>query len=91
MLATTPLLAELQQDHLDVAFLRPTPSERETLRVIPLPAERLWIALPPGHRLANREHVRLRELRNDPFILYPRANGSLLYDAIIVLRLTESA
>src|SRR6185295_15707082 len=27
--------------------------------------------------------VRLAELQNEPFILYPRANGSLLYDAII--------
>jgi DNA-binding transcriptional LysR family regulator len=25
----------------------------------------------------------LDELRNEPFILYPRANGSLLYDSII--------
>ena len=80
---TTPLLAQLSQDQIDVAFVRPTPTERQSLRAIPLPDERLWIALPSGHRLATRKRLRLEELRNEPFILYPRANGSLLYDTII--------
>jgi DNA-binding transcriptional LysR family regulator len=83
VLATAPLLTELLQDRIDAGFLRPTPTERESLQAIPLPDERLWIALPAGHPLAERKHLRLLELRNDPFILYPRVNGSLLYDAII--------
>ena len=66
-----------------MAFVRPTPTERESLRAIPLPDERLWIALPSGHALAAQKQVRLGELRSEPFILYPRANGSLLYDSII--------
>jgi DNA-binding transcriptional LysR family regulator len=81
--ATTPLLAQLSQDAIDVAFARPSPTERESLRTIPLPDERLWIALPTDHALATRKRVRLSELRNEPFILYPRVNGSLLYDSII--------
>ena len=81
--ATTPLLTQLSQDLIDVAFVRPTPTERESLRAVPLPDERLWIALPTGHSLATRKRLRLAELRNESFILYPRANGSLLYDAII--------
>ena len=80
---TTPLLAQLSQDQIDVAFLRPTSTERQTLRAIPLPDERLWIAVPSGHALAARKRLRLDELRDEPFILYPRANGSLLYDSII--------
>ena len=78
---TTPLLAQISQDVIDVAFVPPT--ERESLRAIPLPDEHLWIALPAGHALAARKRIRLGELSNEPFILYPRANGSLLYDAII--------
>lgn len=81
--ATNSLLTRLSQDLIDVAFVRPTPAERELLRVTPLPAERLWIALPSGHALAARKRLRLGDLRHEPFILYPRANGSLLYDAII--------
>jgi len=80
---TAPLLAQLSHDQVDVAFVRPTASERGTLQAIPLPEERLWIALPPGHLLAKRKQVRLNELSSEPFILYPRANGSLLYDTII--------
>jgi len=81
--ATTALLTQLSQDLLDVAFVRPTTGERESLRVVPLPDERLWIALPAGHSLAGRKRLRLAELRHESFILYPRANGSVLYDAII--------
>jgi len=80
---TTPLLAQLALDQIDVAFVRPTPTERQALRAIPLPDERLWIALPGAHPLAIRKRLRLGQLRNEPFILYPRANGSLLYDSII--------
>ena len=58
-------------------------TERQSLRAIPLPDERLWIALPSAHPLASRKRLRLGQLRNEPFILYPRANGSLLYDSII--------
>ena len=83
VLPTTPLLAQLSQDQIDVAFVRPTSTERQSLRAIPLPDERLWIALPSGHALATRKRLRLDELRDEPFILYPRANGSLLYDSII--------
>jgi DNA-binding transcriptional LysR family regulator len=80
---TTPLLAQLSLDQIDVAFVRPTSTERQSLRAIPLPDERLWIALPAGHVLAARKRLRLGELRNEPFVLYPRANGSVLYDSII--------
>ena len=80
---TTPLLAQISQDVIDVAFVRPTQTERESLHAIPLPDERLWVALPTGHALVARKRIRLGELSNEPFILYPRANGSLLYDSII--------
>jgi DNA-binding transcriptional LysR family regulator len=80
---TTPLLEQLSRDQIDVAFVRPTSTERQTLRAIPLPDERLWIALPREHLLASRKSLRLEDLRSESFVLFPRANGSLLYDAII--------
>lgn len=80
---TTLLLAQLSQDIIDAAFARPTTTQRESLRALPLPSEHLWIAVPTGHPLASRKRIRLSVLRNEPFILYPRANGSLLYDSII--------
>jgi len=80
---TAPLLSQVLQDQIDVAFVRPTSTERQFLRTVPLPDERLWIALPAGHTLAARKRLRLNDLRDEPFILYPRVNGSLLYDSII--------
>ena len=83
VLPTTSLLTELLHDRIDLAFMRPTPTARRSLRVLPLPAERLLVALPTDHALSGRKRLRLQDLRNDPFILYPRMNGSLLYDTII--------
>src|SRR5215831_13557240 len=81
--ATALLLEQLFNDVLDVAFVRPTAAEREALRLIDLPDERLLIALPSTHPLACRKRIRLAELRADPFVIYPRSNGSVLYDTII--------
>ncbi len=81
--ATTALLQSLQAGTLDVAFLRPTLGETDGLVSRRLPDEDLWIALPARHRLAGATSLALVELAGDPFILYPRANGRLLYDSII--------
>ena len=65
--ATTPLLAQLSQDVLE-RRLRPSDvTSAESLRAIPLPDERLWIALPADHNLATRKRLRLGDLRNEPF------------------------
>ena len=81
--ATAPLLAQLSNDTLDLAFVRPTAAERESLQCVDLPDERLWIAVPATHPLASRKRLRLAELRAEAFVLYPRSNGSVLYDTII--------
>jgi DNA-binding transcriptional LysR family regulator len=36
-------------------------------------SEPMVVALPKNHRLAKRQFLRLRELREEFFILYPRA------------------
>lgn len=81
--ATTPLLRALKQGDLQLAFIRAADDELEGLRRVALPDEPLWAALPTRHRLASHDRISLSELAADPFILYPRDNGRLLYDAII--------
>ena len=49
-----------------------------------LPEERLWIAVPTGHTPRDAQAAAAGELRNEPFVLYPRGNGSLLYDCVII-------
>lgn len=77
------LFSELESQNLDIAFLRPSDSQREKLTGYEFLTEPLCVALPATHRLGGRSTLRLEELSRDPFILYPRANGSLLYDSII--------
>ncbi|OWK33582.1 LysR family transcriptional regulator [Sphingomonas dokdonensis] len=80
---TVRLLEAMADGGLDVAFLRPALGETDGLVTRRLPDEDLWVALPARHRLAGRTSVALVDLAGDPFILYPRANGRLLYDSII--------
>lgn len=80
---TSNLLDKLDKNVIDVAFMRPALSEREQLIALSLPEECLWVAMPSKHPLASRTDLELIELAEAPFILYPRKNGSLLYDSII--------
>lgn len=81
--ATNLLLSALHADEIDIAFLRPTLAQRENLATFQLPNEPLWLALPSHHPLSQRDSLKLIEMSGDPFILYPRTNGSLLYDSVI--------
>lgn len=80
-LALTPALLE---DRLDVALLRPSQSDPDTLLEEVLTDEPLLVALPASHPLARRgTAIDLMELRDDPFILTPRSIGTSLHDASI--------
>lgn len=81
--ATTLLIQELEVENLDVAFLRPSESQRKLLKTYEFLKEPLCVAIPTRHRLSSRNCLRLEELSCDPFVLYPRKNGSFLYDSII--------
>ncbi|WP_066779474.1 LysR family transcriptional regulator [Sphingomonas sp. CCH5-D11] len=80
---TVRLLEAMADGGLDVAFLRPALGETDGLVTRRLPDEDLWVALPARHRLAGSASIELVDLAGDPFILYPRSNGRLLYDSII--------
>lgn len=80
---TTRLLESLADGALDIAFLRPALGETDGLATRRLPDEDLWVALPARHRLAGADALDLLDLAGEPFILYPRSNGRLLYDTII--------
>lgn len=81
--ATSQLLTALHEERVDVAFLRAAYSEREGLQTVELPSEELWVALPSKHPLASQKRVDLIQLAGEAFVLYPRANGRLLYDTMI--------
>lgn len=75
--ANHDLLNQLEEERLDIAFVR-TPVERyPSLSISTLCHEPMVAALPASHPLARTpEPIRLAQLRDDDFLLFRRANGS---------------
>jgi DNA-binding transcriptional LysR family regulator len=82
--SNTPLLvAGLRGGEIDAAFIRPPISGGEGLAMLPLVEEPMLVVLPAAHPLASRGAVPLAALAQETLILFPRAIGPGLYDAII--------
>ncbi|SAI57878.1 LysR family transcriptional regulator [Bordetella ansorpii] len=80
---TVSLLRDLRDGGLDVAFVRPPyllDAEFTAERVLDEP---MLLALPPDHPLCRRRAVPMQALAHEDFVLYPRAIGAGLYDAIM--------
>ena len=77
-------LAALRDGLLDLAIVRAQASSAG-LQVEVLRQEALVAALPDTHRLSGHARVALRELADDPWILFPRARGPAFYDQILGL------
>lgn len=67
---------------LDLGFLRP-PVRNTDLSVRVLRREPLIAVLPATHPLADRDDVRLRDLKDEPFISYPSQHRSVVFDAVV--------
>ncbi len=83
--STAELVAALQHERLDVAFIRVPVGEAAGLSIERLTQERMLAVLPAQHPLAARERgaIALADLAEENFILYRRPTGPGLYDAII--------
>ncbi|WP_207003572.1 LysR substrate-binding domain-containing protein [Trinickia mobilis] len=83
--ATHDLLCEVEQEHLDVAFIRSDVTRYPALATISLLEEEMVVALPAEHPLAidPRERITLSELRDESFILYRQINGSGIANIVL--------
>jgi DNA-binding transcriptional LysR family regulator len=78
------LIKGLEEENIDVAFLRAETFEEGWLSVRPLLAEPMITALPTGHRLARLNRaIALRDLARDTFIVYARQTGPAFFEATI--------
>ncbi len=77
------LMQSLRQGRIDVAFVRLPVGMDEDVHFQLLSTEPMVAAVPRRHRLARRKGLRLQELRDEPFLLYPRATRYGLSDAIV--------
>jgi LysR family hydrogen peroxide-inducible transcriptional activator len=65
---TPVLLDQLRASKVDLAILA-LPIRGHEFETFPLLTERLFAALPPGHKLAKRRALSLKDLRAQPFLL----------------------
>ena len=80
---STDLAVALREGRIDVAFVRPPLKSVDGLTLHVLQEEDMLAAVPNSHPLAKRKRIDLWELRNEPFILYPRAVRPGLADAVV--------
>lgn len=73
----------LEQGTLDAAFLRPPLRSAERLDFVLVATEPMVAALPVGHRHQARTSLTLEDLRDEAFILYPRADGPGLSENVV--------
>ncbi len=74
----------LNKREIDIGFLRP-PIDQVNLNCELLFEEEFTVVLPPTHRLAHRKSVRLKEIADEPLIIFDRNFSSGLYDKILAL------
>ncbi|GIH19865.1 LysR substrate-binding domain-containing protein [Rugosimonospora africana] len=81
-LDTPPQLAALRAGELDLGVVRSAdPATGVTL--FDLFAEPMMLALPAGHRLATKPLLTGADLRDEAFILWPRATNPLFHDQVL--------
>ena len=70
-LPTGPQIVALREGELDIGFLREPPRDAE-LTTETVMREGLLLALSKRHELANRKRLRLADVANEDFVLFPR-------------------
>jgi DNA-binding transcriptional LysR family regulator len=74
----------LHKGEIDVGFLRP-PVDQVNLECELLFEEEFVVVLPKTHRLAKRRILRLKEVADEPLIIFDRSFSTGLYDKILGL------
>ncbi len=78
----------LREGTIDLALLRP-PITDGSLTITPLREDRLVVALPTDHRLADREQIRAADLADTDLIVHSAGRRSAMYG--VVRRLLDEA
>jgi DNA-binding transcriptional LysR family regulator len=72
----------LRKHEIDIGFLRP-PVDQLNLNCDLLYEEEFIVVLPRAHRLAHRRSLRLKDIADEPLIIFDRNLSSGLYDKIV--------
>ncbi|MBP1848632.1 LysR substrate-binding domain-containing protein [Rhizobium halophytocola] len=80
---TEALLRAMSDDVIDVAFVRPPVRAEFPHGYLTLADEAMVVAVHVAHPLADRAQLRLADLRQEKFIVYPRRHGAGLSDSVL--------
>ncbi len=67
---------------LDIGFVR-LPLSNDRLNITVIHRERFSVVLPKGHRYAEAKHLRISQLRDEPFIAYGRRWAPGFFDSVV--------
>lgn len=73
----------LQTGEIDLAFARLQGELGADIVSRPLSQDRLAVALPAHHRLAGARSIRLKQLAEEPFVMFARQVSPVYFDSII--------
>jgi DNA-binding transcriptional LysR family regulator len=81
--STAEQIAALRDDRADLALAVFPPADQRDLMIEPLLQDRMVVVLPARHDLARHATLALRQLGQEPWILFPKHHGPGLYDTIV--------
>ena len=82
---TAAQVMALREGTSDVAVLHPPLPDEAGLNMIPFDEDCFAIALPAAHRLAGKADVTLSDLADEPFVMWPAAEGRGFHTQVIQL------
>jgi DNA-binding transcriptional LysR family regulator len=74
---------QLRRQEVDVAFVYMLPINLRELKTHTISVERWVLALPHAHPLVKDKRVKLRDLKGQPFVWFPRAVAPLIHDRVL--------
>jgi len=80
---STVLATALREGRIDAAFLRPPLRSDEGVTLHLIDEEEMVVAVPSSHPLAQCSDLEIRDLAEETFVLYPRAERPGLADTVI--------
>ena len=82
---TAAQVMALREGTTDIAVLLPPLPDEAGLTMIPFDEDCFAIALPAGHRLTGKADVTLADLADEPFVMWPAAEGRGFHAQVIQL------
>lgn len=80
---TEEQLDAIRRGDLDVGVIKQPQQAPAGFEVVPVFAETIGVALPDRHRFAGKEEIELRDLADDPFVIFPREAEPDTFDTLM--------